>query len=50
MGNSLAFLALFGSPLVVMGACGAAAFVAFRHRTNMRRLWLGTERRLGQGL
>jgi len=39
-----------GSPLVVMGASGAAAFVAFRHRTNMRRLWLGTERRLGQGL
>jgi glycerol-3-phosphate acyltransferase PlsY len=39
-----------GSPLVVMAASGAAAFVAFRHRTNMRRLWLGTERRLGQDL
>lgn len=43
--------AWFGnSPLVVTAASGAAAFVAFRHRTNMRRVWLGTERRLGQGL
>jgi glycerol-3-phosphate acyltransferase PlsY len=39
-----------GSPAVVVGACAAAAFVVFRHRTNMRRLWLGVERRLGQGL
>ena len=39
-----------GSPAVVAGACVASAFVAFRHRTNMRRLWLGVERRLGQGL
>lgn len=43
--------AWFGaSPLVVAGACVAAVFVGFRHRSNMRRLWLGTERRLGQGL
>ena len=41
---------LGGSPVVVMGACAAAAFVALRHRTNMRRLWAGTERRLGQRL
>ena len=39
-----------GSPAVVIGACAATVFVAFRHRTNMRRLWLGTERRLGQRL
>ena len=43
--------AWFGaSPAVSIGACAAAALVAFHHRTNMRRLWLGTERRLGQGL
>jgi glycerol-3-phosphate acyltransferase PlsY len=41
---------LGASPMVVGGACAAAVFVAFRHRTNMRRVWLGTERRLGQGL
>lgn len=39
---------LGGAPVVVIAACAAAAFVAFRHRTNMRRIWLGTERRLGQ--
>ena len=39
---------LGGAPLVVIAACAAAAFVAFRHRANMRRIWLGTERRLGQ--
>ena len=39
-----------GSRVVVIGACVAAAFVLFRHRTNMRRVWLGTERRLGQRL
>jgi acyl phosphate:glycerol-3-phosphate acyltransferase len=39
-----------GSPAVVIGACAATVFVAFRHRSNVRRLWLGTERRLGQGL
>ena len=31
-------------------AAAATAFVAFRHRTNVWRLWLGTERRLGQRL
>ena len=39
-----------GSPPVVIAACAATAFVAFRHRTNVWRLWLGTERRLGQRL
>ena len=39
-----------GVPAVVAGAWAAASFVAFRHRTNIRRLWLGIERRLGQGL
>lgn len=37
-----------GSPMVVVGACASAAFVGFRHRTNLGRLWQGTERRLGQ--
>ena len=32
---------------VIWGAMAAAAFVGFRHRTNLRRLWAGTERRLG---
>jgi glycerol-3-phosphate acyltransferase PlsY len=41
---------LGASRAVVIGACAAAALVVFRHRTNLRRLWLGTERRLGQGL
>lgn len=39
---------LGGAPVVVVAACAAAAFVAFRHRANMRRIWHGTERRLGQ--
>lgn len=46
-----AFTAWLGaSRVVVVGACAAAALVVFRHRANMRRLWQGTERRLGQGL
>jgi glycerol-3-phosphate acyltransferase PlsY len=39
-----------GSPGVVAGASAAAVFVTFHHRSNVRRLWLGVERRLGQGL
>ena len=35
---------------VLLGACAAAALVALRHRDNVRRLWRGTERRLGQRL
>lgn len=41
----------FGAPAaVVSGACAAAVLIAFRHRANVQRLWLGTERRLGQRL
>lgn len=37
------------APPLVVGASGAAvALVAFRHRSNVRRLLDGTERRLGQ--
>ncbi len=54
LGATLALPALtawFGATHdVVVGACAASALAAFRHRANMRRLWLGTERRLGQGL
>lgn len=39
-----------GSALVVTAACAASMLVALRHRTNLRRLWLGTEPRLGQPL
>lgn len=43
--------AWFGaSSAVVWGSCAASAYVGFRHRSNVRRLWLGTERRLGQRL
>lgn len=41
---------LLGAPLaVVVAAAGTAALILFRHRTNLRRLWTGTERRLGRG-
>jgi glycerol-3-phosphate acyltransferase PlsY len=43
--------AWFGAPPpVVAGACAAAALVVLTHRANVRRLWLGSERRLGQRL
>lgn len=43
--------AWFGAPPTVFaGACAAAALVVVTHRGNVRRLWLGTERRLGQRL
>src|SRR5690606_30128886 len=32
----------------VQSACAAVALVAFRHRSNVRRLLAGTERRIGQ--
>ncbi len=38
-----------GSQADVSGATLAAALVALAHRANVRRLWLGTERRLGEG-
>jgi len=31
----------------VLAACGASAIIVFRHRSNVRRLWAGTERRIG---
>jgi glycerol-3-phosphate acyltransferase PlsY len=41
----------FGASAAVwLGASLAAVLVAFHHRANVRRLWLGTERRLGQKL
>lgn len=43
--------AWFGaSPAVLAGTCAASALVAVRHRANLRRLWAGSERRLGQAL
>lgn len=40
---------LFGAPLaVVAAAAGSAALILFRHRGNLRRLYAGTERRLGR--
>lgn len=33
---------------VVVGACVTSALCAVRHHGNVRRLWLGRERRLGQ--
>lgn len=39
----------FGAtPAVFAGACASAALVGLHHRGNVRRLWQGTERRLGQ--
>jgi glycerol-3-phosphate acyltransferase PlsY len=36
-----------GRPAVTMGALVLAVLVIWRHRTNIERLWLGTEPRLG---
>lgn len=37
-----------GSPLpIVFAATAAAMLILFRHRSNLARVWLGTERRLG---
>jgi glycerol-3-phosphate acyltransferase PlsY len=39
---------LIGAPAAVVGtACGTAALIVFRHRSNLRRLRDGTERRIG---
>jgi acyl phosphate:glycerol-3-phosphate acyltransferase len=53
-GSVLATLALpsiayaIGSPAsAVVAACGAAALIVFRHRSNLVRLRTGTERRVG---
>jgi glycerol-3-phosphate acyltransferase PlsY len=54
LGSIAASLALppaawaLGAPLAVVGAAlGTAALIVFRHRTNIRRLRAGTERRMG---
>jgi acyl phosphate:glycerol-3-phosphate acyltransferase len=54
LGSVLASIALpplayaLGSPApVVAAAAGAAAIVVFRHRSNVLRVWSGTERRIG---
>jgi glycerol-3-phosphate acyltransferase PlsY len=54
LGSVLASMALpplayaLGSPMpTVMAAAAAAAMIVFRHRSNVLRVWLGTERRLG---
>jgi glycerol-3-phosphate acyltransferase PlsY len=54
VGSLLASLALppiayaIGSPApAVIGAVASAAVIVFRHRSNLVRLWAGTERRLG---
>ena len=37
-----------GTPTpVVLTAAAAAALIVFRHRSNLARVWLGTERRIG---
>ena len=54
LGSVLASMALpplayaLGSPApAVIAAAAAAAIIVFRHRSNVLRVWLGTERRLG---
>jgi glycerol-3-phosphate acyltransferase PlsY len=42
---------IMGSPIsVVVAAVGAAVLIVFRHRTNLHRVRLGTERRIGMRL
>ena len=37
-----------GTPMpVVVAAAAAASLIVFRHRSNLARVWLGTERRIG---
>jgi glycerol-3-phosphate acyltransferase PlsY len=54
LGSLLATVALppiayaLGSPApAVTGALASAAIIVFRHRSNVARLWTGTERRVG---
>lgn len=54
LGSVLASMALpplayaLGSPApTVIAAAAAAAIIVFRHRSNVLRVWLGTERRVG---
>jgi glycerol-3-phosphate acyltransferase PlsY len=43
----LAYL-LGAGTAVLMVACAAATLIVFRHRSNLGRLWTGTERRVGR--
>ena len=54
LGSVLASMALppiayaLGSPAPAVTAAGAAAaLIVFRHRSNVSRMWMGTERRVG---
>jgi len=54
VGSVLASLSLppiayaLGTPMpIVFAAVAAAALIVFRHRSNLARIWLGTERRIG---
>jgi glycerol-3-phosphate acyltransferase PlsY len=54
LGSVLASMALpplayhLGSPApAVIAAAAAAAIIVFRHRSNVLRVWMGTERRVG---
>jgi acyl phosphate:glycerol-3-phosphate acyltransferase len=56
LGSVLASIALppiayaLGSPApAVTAAAAASAIIVFRHRSNMLRMWTGTERRVGAG-
>jgi len=44
----LAAATLGASRAVVTGSLGAALLIVWRHGPNLRRLWRGTERRLGR--
>jgi glycerol-3-phosphate acyltransferase PlsY len=46
----LAIWATRGPVPLLAGAGLVAAFIVFKHRSNIGRLWAGTERRLGQGV
>jgi glycerol-3-phosphate acyltransferase PlsY len=54
LGSVLASMAVppiayaLGSPAPgVMAAAAASALIVFRHRSNVSRMWMGTERRVG---
>ena len=54
LGSVLASMALppiayaLGSPVpAVLAAAAASAIIVFRHRSNVLRMWMGTERRVG---
>ena len=54
VGSVLASLSLpaiayaLGTPMpIVIAAVAAATLIVFRHRSNLARIWLGTERRIG---